>query len=449
MIQQRLQKAMTDVGFQDIRFEKLKKIVIKGRNIEIKSVDVIEKEGGHARALIGGGFGTISFNKIDDAEDSIKQCIQYSKLISGEKKLAHSPVVKDIVEINAEVDPRSISIDDKKELLLKYGELAIENGVTVVDLEYVEEYSEKYYVNNEGTSILQYHVDATICLRMICKRNDLTQQTRIFFGGDQNYKKLIGREQDVINKAEQTVALLDAEPIKGGQYDVVLHPSVGGLFIHEAFGHLSESDFLLDSEALRKTMELGKVFATEKLSVVDDPSAKGYTGSFIYDDEGVKAKKTYLIRNGKLSGRLHSRMTAGLTDEQPTGHCRAESFEYTPIVRMGNTYIDSGDSNFDDIVESTKEGLLLFGCAGGQTSGDMFTFAVQGGYKIKNGKIGEMVRDIILTGNLFTTLKNIDMIGDKCVMCEGGGCGKQGQTLRAICMGSPYIRIKSMSIGGK
>lgn len=449
MIEQKLQKTMTDVGYQDLRFEKLETIIIKGRNDEIKSVDVIEKEGGHARALIGGGFGTLSFNSLENAKDSIEKCIQYSKLIPGERKLADLPVVKDIVEINADIDPRSISIDDKKELLLKYGKLAIEKGVTIVDLEYIEEYSKKYYVNNEGTSILQYHIDATISLKMICKKDSLTQQTRIFFGGGQNYKDLVGREQDVINKAEQTVALLDAEPIKGGKYDVVLHPSVGGLFIHEAFGHLSEADTLLDSEALRKTMELGRVFASKKLSVADDPSEKGYTGSYVYDDEGVKAKKTYLIKNGKLSGRLHSRMTAGFTNEEPTGHFRAKSFEYTPVVRMGNTYIESGDSNFDDIIESTKDGILLFGCAGGETSGDMFTFGVQGGYRIKDGKIGEMVRDLILTGSLFTTLKNIDMIGDKCVMCEGGGCGKEDQTLRAICMGSPYIRIKSMSVGGK
>lgn len=450
MIRKMLKEAMTDEGYQDLRYQSLSKVIIKVRNTDIKAVNVTETKGGHARALVGGGFGTLSFNDLEFAPDAIKNCVENSKLISGEIKLANAPVVKDIVELDCEVDPRSKTIDEKLEMLLAYGKLASDiEGLSVNDIEYIEEYSEKYYLNNEGTDVLQKHMSVTINMRMTSKKEGLTQQTRLSFGGGQDYNNLVGRGQEVIDRANQTVALLDADPIIGGKYDVVLDPSVGGLFIHEAFGHLSEADNLLNSDALKQTMKLGRVFGSKNLNVVDDPTKPGHSGSYVYDDEGVKSKKTYLIKDGSLSGRLHSRMTAGATSEEPTGHFRAKSFEFTPIVRMGNTCIEAVESEDRDIIKSTKDGLYLFGSAGGQTSGDTFTFAVQGGYKIKDGEIVGMVRDIILTGNLFETLKNIDMIGNTLVMSEGGGCGKGGQILRTNGKGSPHIRIKSMSIGGK
>ena len=449
MIEQ-LKQGLTSKGYQDLRYEKLKNIVINVRNDKVKSVDIIEKEGGHARALIGGGFGTLSFNDMKDVASSIEKCIVFSEAIPGEMAYAKVEVIQDKVSLSIDLDPRTIGLDEKVELLKSYGKLAAEvENLSICDIEYIELYKEKYYVTNEGTEITQEQLSATINFRMTSKNDQLTQQTRLSLGGGDSFSELLGKEEAVKAKAIQTVALLDAEPVVAGDYDVILDPSVGGLFIHEAFGHLSEADNLLRSEALKKTMTLGTEFASTALNVIDDPTETGHSGSYIYDDEGVKSKKTFLIKEGKLSGRMHSRLTAGLTGEAVTGHFRAKNYAYTPIVRMANIYIDKGQDTYEDIIASTKNGLYLFGTAGGQTSGDMFTFAVQGGYKVEDGKITTMVRDIILTGNLFTTLKNIDKISDERMMSKGGGCGKGGQILRTSCKGSPYIRIKGMSVGGK
>lgn len=445
-----LKRGLTSKGYQDLRYEKLKNTIIRVRNEEVKSVDVIEKEGGHARVLIGGGFGTLSFNDPSEAANSINQCIVFSESIPGEMAYAQVESVKDQVILSIDLDPRSIALDDKVSLLKKYGKMASDiEYLSICDIEYVELFKEKFYVNNEGTEIMQEQLSATINFRMTSKNDVLTQQTRLSLGGGESFKDLIEKDDLVIAKAIQTVDLLSAEPIVAGDYDVILDPSVGGLFIHEAFGHLSEADNLLRSEALQKTMTLGTVFATDQLNVIDDPTQPGHSGSYVYDDEGVRSKKSYLIKDGKLSGRMHSRLTAGLTGEPVTGHFRAKNYAYTPIVRMGNIYIDKGSDTYEDIISSTKNGLYLFGTAGGQTSGDMFTFAVQGGYKVEDGKITTMVRDIILTGNLFTTLKNIDKLSNEVGFSKGGGCGKGGQILRTSCKGSPYIRIKAMSVGGK
>ena len=127
---------------------------------------------------------------------------------------------------------------------------------------------------------------------------------------------------------------LSAPQAKGGEYTVVLDPILAGVFVHEAFGHLSESDHVYENEKLRDIMVLGKRFGGKHLNIVDDPAVPGLRGSYKYDDEGVPASKTYLIRKGVLEGRLHSRETAAKMGEKPTGNARAINYSFPPIVRM-------------------------------------------------------------------------------------------------------------------
>ncbi len=192
---------------------------------------------------------------------------------------------------------------------------------------------------------------------MTSKRGDLTQITRLSLGGSEDFSELLGQDEIVMAKVKQTVDLLDAEPVTGGNYDVVLDSDVSGLFIHEAFGHLSESDNLIGNEILAKTMTFGASFANSAFNVIDDPTLTGHPGSYIYDHEGTKAKRVQLIRDGKLCGRLHSLESANLLGEEPTGHSRAKHFGFTPIVRMGNIYIDKDRHTIDEMIGSIDKGL--------------------------------------------------------------------------------------------
>jgi TldD protein len=250
--------------------------------------------------------------------------------------------------------------------------------------------------------------------------------------------------------AQNAVNLLTAPQAKAGKYTVVLDPILAGVFVHEAFGHLSESDFVYENDNMRKLMKLGKQFGGEHLNIVDSASdPPGLRGSFKYDDEGVRAVKTYLIREGKLVGRLHSRETAAKMKEQPTGNARAINYRFPPIVRMTNTYIEPGKTSFNDIIADIKEGIYAKNWYGGTTSMEMFTFSAGEAYMIRNGKIAEPIRPIMLTGNVFETLLNIDAIGNDLDMNQGGGCGKGGQMPLPVSNGSPHIRIHDLLIGGK
>jgi TldD protein len=201
---------------------------------------------------------------------------------------------------------------------------------------------------------------------------------------------------------------------------------------------------------MKALMVLGKRLGSDVVNIIDDGSIPGLRGSYRYDDEGVRARKNYLIRDGVLVGRLHSRETAAKMGEAPTGNARAIGYQYQPIVRMSNTYIAKGRASFDEMIGDVKLGLYAMDMVGGQTAMEMFTFSAAYGYMIRDGKLGELVRDVVLTGNVFETMMHIDMVGDTLEFPSGGGgCGKGGQSPLAVGLGGPHVRIQDVVVGGR
>ena len=230
---------------------------------------------------------------------------------------------------------------------------------------------------------------------------------------------------------------------------MVLDPVLAGVFAHEAFGHLSESDFVYENARMRDIMILGKQFGNPILNIVDGAVIPGLRGSYKYDDEGTPATRTDLIHEGKLVGRLHSRETAAKMNEKPTGNARAINYRFAPIVRMTNTFIEAGKATFDEVITDIKEGVYAKNWYGGTTSMEMFTFSAGEAYMIRNGKVAELLRPVNLTGNVFVTLQKIDAVANDLEMNQGGGCGKSGQSPLPVSNGSPHIRIQDCLIGGK
>ena len=224
---------------------------------------------------------------------------------------------------------------------------------------------------------------------------------------------------------------------------------LAGVFVHEAFGHLSESDFIYENPQLKEIMTLGRKFGGKHLNIADGAAIPGLRGSFTYDDEGTPSTKTYLIKDGILVGRLHSRETAAKMGEKPTGNARAVDYRFAPIVRMTNTIIEPGQASLEDLLKGIKEGVYVKNWYGGTTSMEMFTFSAGEAYMIRNGKIAEPIRPVVLTGNVFTTLENIDAIANDLDMNQGGGCGKGGQFPLPVSNGSPHIRIQHCLVGGR
>jgi TldD protein len=439
------------VDYLEARFEESATSHITYRGKELESVGRSTASGGNARALVKGGWGFTSFNTFARLSERLSLAGAQARSVGkSQSALAPVPPAVDSVSAGVAQNPVEIPLAEKKKLLDEYNDLIWSvPGIRTSAIRYTDSRKKVVFLSSEGSFITQERADVTLNLSAIAARDGEVQQVGLSLGSRGDFAAVKGLHTRVKEMAQNAVALLAAPRAKGGEHTVVLDPVLAGVFVHEAFGHLSESDFVYENDRMREIMVLGKRFGGPHLNIIDSASdPAGLRGSFKYDDEGTRSVKTYLIREGRLVGRLHSRETAARMNESPTGNARALSYHFPPIVRMTNTYIEPGAISFNDIIADIKEGIYARNWYGGTTSMEMFTFSAGESYMIRNGKIAGAIRPVMLTGNVFTTLENIDAIGDDLDMNQGGGCGKGAQMPLPVSNGSPHIRIQHCLVGG-
>lgn len=445
-----------ECDYLEIRIEDTSRL---GIQIAGKKIDELSNNrlfGGAIRALYKGCWSFVSFNSLDGLEEKVEQAVMQAKtlgaIVAGKSQLAPVNPIVDDVRVKPITDIRSIPLSKKMDLLQKYNEIMMTASpvIKLTRVVYKDIFSKLWFVNSEGTYIEQEKMDMGCNLIAIASKDGITQNASASTGSTIDWNKLLGMEDQAKQAALKAANLLDADKVKSGEYTVILDPHLTGTFIHEAFGHLSEGDNVYENPELAKIMTMGRQFGDKIINVYDTGLDVGVRGYLKYDDEGVPTEKTYLIQEGKLVGRLHSRETAGKMGERATGNARAINYKFPPIPRMRNTCIETGKSSFDELIGSVKDGLFCKNVFGGQTNGEMFTFTAAETYEIKNGKIGKMYQGSVLQGNVFDTLANIDMVGSDFDQPDSvGGCGKGGQMPLPTSHGSPSIRIKKIVISGK
>jgi TldD protein len=435
----------------EARLEESRTSHITYRGRELESIGRAAAAGGNIRALVKGGWGFVSFDSFDELPGKVELATKQAQFVGNEvSQLAAVEPVVDSVPAGIDRNPVTIPLAEKKGLLDEYNDIIWRTPkVQTSVIGYGDSFKKVILVNSLGSYVEQARADTSLRINIVATEGGEVQQAGISTGSRGNFGEIQGLHSQVAETAQRAVDLLAAPQAKGGEYTVVLDPILAGVFVHEAFGHLSESDFVYENDRLQEVMVLGKTFGDEALNIVDTATIPGMRGSYRYDDEGVPAARTYLIREGKLVGRLHSRETAARMNEQPTGNARAINYRHPPIVRMTNTFIEPGTASFEDIISDIKEGIYARNWYGGTTSMEMFTFSAGEAYMIRNGKVAELLRPVVLTGNVFATLMNIDAIGNDLEMNQGGGCGKGGQVPLPVSNGSPHIRIRQCLIGGR
>ncbi|MCL6429366.1 MAG: TldD/PmbA family protein [Anaerolineae bacterium] len=436
--------------YVEIRIEEAETTAIRFRGRELEEVGRSRSLGGNVRALVRGGWGFASFNDVRDLRRYVEMAVHQARLVPREPvTLAPAPVVEDVVRASARKDVRGISVDDKVALLKEYNELLWASApLQTTAARYNDLFRRSIFANSEGTYTEQEVLDLSAVLVAVARKDSEVEQAFLSVGSQGDLSVLDGRQAEVEAVARRAVELLSASRIKGGSYTVIVDPRLAGVFVHEAFGHLSEADHVYENPRLRELMVLGRRFGGPPLNIVDGAAVPGHRGSYAYDSEGMPAQRTYLIREGVLVGRLHSRETAGRMGEPPSANARSISYRFPPIVRMTNTYIEPGDTTFEQMLASIDDGVYVKDSFGGQTSMEMFTFSAAEAFRIRRGRLEEPLRGVNLSGNVFQTLANIEAIGNDLQWSEGGGCGKGEQAPLPVAMGSPHLLIRDVVIGG-
>ncbi len=242
---------------------------------------------------------------------------------------------------------------------------------------------------------------------------------------------------------------LEAEPAPAGIMDVVLGPGWPGILLHEAIGHGLEGDFNRKKTSAFAGL-MGQQIAAKGVTVLDDGTIPDRRGSITVDDEGTPSGKNTLIEDGILVGYMQDRQNARLMGVEPTGNGRRESYAHTPMPRMTNTYMLSGDAEPEAMVHDLKDGIYAVGFGGGQVdiTNGKFVFSCTEAYRVKNGVVGAPVTGATLIGDGATALKQIEAIGNDLALDPGiGNCGKAGQWV-PVGVGQPSLKIGGLTVGG-
>ena len=445
--------------YAEIRLERRQQTFIDMRDDRLEQVTVTVDAGGFARAIAAsnghtGGWGTVTFSGDADVRDCLRAAIRLGAYADADSPVQLAPVDPVTAHVPADlaIDFRTISLADKQALLsdctdaMQRHDPRIESTHAV----YRDAFTSIHYANSEGAYIYQERPLIDLRLSAIARDGDSVQRGHRALALAGGYEALIDRHDLARSAAQMALDLLPARPVAGGRYSVVMDPVMSGLFVHEAIGHLSEADFISENPKAQDMMALGRRFGPGFLNVYDDGGLPGLRGSIAYDDEGVPAGRAWLVRDGVLVGRMHSRETAARMRETPTGNARATSYRYPPLVRMTNTAIAPAEGGaLEDLIADVDLGVYACDWSAGETMLEDFTFVAKYGYMIRHGELAEPVSAVTLTGNVFETLRSIDRIGSDFRWDESSGdCGK-GQEGLPVCDGGPHVRVREVLVGGQ
>ncbi|MGE5560259.1 MAG: TldD/PmbA family protein [Chloroflexota bacterium] len=435
------------VDYADVRLQTRDITTVSYAGHALGEIGCEVKNGGMIRALYKGAWGTAVFSSVDDLPTKAREAARLAKLAGrDESRLAPVPAVVDHVVPKLTVNPADVPLADKVEQIRDYSEYLLgHDKIASTRLTYTDVVTHKYFASTDNTFIEQEQCQVDLWAYAVARDGNVVQEARTVIGLADGYGGIEERQDDMDELACRAKETLTAKPAPGGKMTCVLGPYITGVFIHEAFGHTDEADHIAGNPHMEEVMRIGKRFAVPELTAVDDPTMRGAANWYVYDDEGVRAERVTLVKDGILAGHMHSRETAGKMGEQATGHARAWSYEFKPVVRMSNTYIEGGDWDVDEMIKSTKQGMYLDINRGGQ-GGQNFTFAAGEAFLIRDGELAERVTGANLSGDVFETLMNIDAISRN-VKHGYGSCGK-GQPA-AVTMGGPHIRVNGVTVGGR
>jgi len=459
----------TGASYVEVRAQNINKTIMSVKDGKVEVVTEGLEKGAGIRVLVNGawGFATVGSLDVDSLKRTVEDAVKMAKVASEKVRmpvtLFEVKPVEDVVKIKPDLDPRDVSIDEKMNIVLKIDKTVFnyDERVKSCTISYADITGVQYFANSEGTYVEQDKLYVWSRILASAKEADVFASGREEIGSTKGFGIWEKETPEKLGEklGERLKLQLSAKPPKGGGFPAILGPEIVGVFAHEAFGHLAEADLTFAGSVVLD--KLGRQVASEHVTLFDDGTVDGGFGSYKYDDEGVPAQKTVLIKDGVIVSLMYDREYAAkfealrqkipedvrdLFEIKPTGNARAEDFRVPPIIRMRNTYFSPKDHSFEELLEGIDFGYYIVSFRGGQANLDgTFQVGVQEAYEIVKGEVGEPVRNMSISGNTLETLLKVDAVG-KDFGLTAGRCGK-GQTAFTG-DGGPHLRVKEILIGG-
>ncbi|MDI6689836.1 MAG: TldD/PmbA family protein [Actinomycetota bacterium] len=460
-------------SYTDIRIVHNERESITHKNGKVEDISVSSDSGFGVRMLVNGAWGFASSFKLEhlEIEEITALAFKIAKASALAKKgdvtLAPAKPIQDRYKTNLVLDPFKVPLEKKLELLsAAEGIMRKNQGVKISQASMDSFKKEQIFANSEGSYIEQ---EITFCgagiMAMAIRNGDVQKRSypNSFRGqfATKGYEFIesLGLKENAERIAEEAVALLSAKECPNTTTTLILDGSQLALQIHESVGHAIELDRILGMEAsfagtsfLRPDHLRTYQYASPLVNITADATIEGALGTFGYDDEGVKAQRIEIVKEGKLVGFLTSRETAAILGQESNGTMRADGWNRIPLIRMTNINLGPGDRSLDEIIAETKEGIFL------QTTKSWsiddkrlnFQFATEIGWEIKNGKLKSMIKNANYTGITPQFWSSCDAIANRDHWQVWGtpNCGK-GEPMQVISVGhgtSP-ARFRNIRIG--
>lgn len=243
---------------------------------------------------------------------------------------------------------------------------------------------------------------------------------------------------------EKARKLASAKPITPGVYDVITDPSISGLIAHEAFGHGVEMDQFVKDRALAKQF-VGKYVASPICNMRDGAASAFSTASYFFDDDGVLAGDTQIIKDGILVAGISDLVSATELGSEPTGNGRRQSYKRKAYSRMTNTFFCPGKDKLEDMIASIKHGYMLFETNNGMEDPKNWQIqcTAEYGIEIVDGKLTDnYVSPVVMSGSVPELLKSISMVSDDFKIIGSGSCGKGYKEWVRVADGGPALKVR-------
>lgn len=454
--------SVSGVRYGSVTYRRSKDLSMSFKNGSLSVISPDTVSGISVRVSTSDGVGFASTNRLTKAgvQFAAKRAASMAKACSGSSadlRTGKGEVAR--WDIRQKIPLESVDTDEKTRRISEIDSLTKGSSKlkSFRQAAYSESVATKYYIDTEGTRIEATDPKVEFNSFVMLQNGADFEQTNLQLGYTGGFEAL--DELRVEECARREVETLDrvlrhGKSFRPGRYDLVCGSEVTGIACHESCGHPMEADRIMGREA----SQAGKSFVSldskgvrvgsELVTIVDDPTLPNSFGFYLYDDEGVKARRRTLYDHGLINEFLQNRESGAKSGAGTNGAARASSFDSEPLVRMANTFLLPGEFDNDDIIGDVKNGVLLNSFNEWNIDDKRYNQKYVGreAYVIKNGEISYPVRAPTLEITTPGFWSSVDAVGKE-LSFSAGSCGK-GDPMQGmeVNMGGPMIRLRGIAL---
>ncbi|HLO29424.1 MAG TPA: TldD/PmbA family protein [Anaerolineales bacterium] len=345
-----------------------------------------------------------------------------------------------------QVDPLDLSIREKLDRCRELHNRAKGRDPRVVNVQvsYLEANEHAVFASRSADLAQRVQRVNLFIVIIVAGEDGQVQYDLITKSGGAGWEVLNFTDEEIQKVVESAIALLSAERIEPGEYQVITAPGVSGTICHESFGHGVETDMFLKERA-RAAHFIDRIVGSPLVNILDDPSRAGGFGSYFFDDEGYLAAPTRVVEEGVFRRGITDFYSANALHIPRSANGRRQDYSRKAYARMSNTYFDAGTSTLEDMLAQVDQGVYLDKWSSGMEDPQGWGIQVtcHYGHEIKGGKITDRVfAPIGISGYVPDVLQSISAASQE-VKLDAGNCGKGHKETVPVASGGPHLLLKA------